>query len=199
MLTRSTATWPRVLRKGDFEEHRAILTALFEMAGGHSCIDLGCGEAHVTQHFSDVLLVDEVVRNNPTAPVFCCDMRKAVYMQNVCMRHFDLGVMTDSIEHLSRSDAMAVLKKLSGFCNAIAIFTPVGPWHLDPTSTDPDAHKSAWYPEEFSVNGWAVVEYPTYHRFEAGEILGAFWAWKFMREATPTPAEVFARANLPTL
>lgn len=189
--------WPRIHRKGDFPEYKAILTSLFQHAGGRSCLDLGCGEAHVTQNFAGAVLVDSVVRQNPRVPVIAHDMTTWMDIPSLQHRRFDLLFMGDSIEHLRRQSALDLLTDSQRYCRAMAIFTPVGPWHMDEESTDPDAHKSAWHPEEFSAAGWSVVEYPSYHRYEAGEQLGAFWAWSWMAGArTPTPEEIYAHAGV---
>lgn len=185
--------WARTNRACPFEEYRAILTAIYQLAGGAPMIDLGCGEAHVTKNF-DGVLVDLVPRPNPRIPVVKDDIRNAP--ERFKDRSFNLLIMTDSIEHLTVGDAQNLLGGMYRLCGAAVVFTPVGPWRLNVEATDPDSHKSAWYPEQFREEGWQVWEWPSFHRFEGGEILGAFWAWKFKSRANPTEHEVAAKAGV---
>lgn len=170
-------SWPRFRGVCEFPQYRAILTALYNLAGGGPMIDLGCGEAHVTKNFEGVL-VDSVVRPNKKLPVAKMDIRDAP--AKFADRRFRLMIMTDVIEHLSGEDGLKLLAGMEPLCAAQVIFTPVGPFHKEQGTEHPDTHKSAWYPEQFHRAGWTVWEFPTFHRFESGkEFLGAFWAWKF--------------------
>lgn len=187
-----TPGWARITKPGDFPEYKAILTAIYEMAGGPKSLDLGCGEAHVTKGF-DSDYVDLVVR--PTAPgkTMCFDIREAPQRLARVPFRYNLLIMSDVIEHLEPGDAVRLLDGMEAICHATFIFTPVGPYKLDPKATDPDSHKSAWYPEQFWNGGWEVLEYPAYHRFSGGQILGAFFAWQFRQAPTP-PAEAVLQA-----
>ena len=188
-----TLGWARVNRAGEFEEYKAFFLALYELAGGPKMLDLGTGEAHVTKHL-ECDHVDLVLR--PTAPgkTMQFDIREAP--KKLAKFRYNLVLMSDVIEHLLPDDACTLLDGLEANCGATVIFTPVGPYKLDPTSTDPDAHKSAWYPEQFFNAGWEVMEYPSYHRFEGGQILGAFFAWQFRNSLTPSAEEVCHKAGL---
>jgi hypothetical protein len=189
----TTPGWARMMKGGDFAEHKAILTALYEMAGGPKALDLGTGEAHVTKNF-ECDHVDLVIR--PTAPgkTMQFDIRDAP--KKLWRFNYNLLILTDVIEHLLPEDGADLLTAMEKNCGATAIFTPVGPYKLDPTSKDPDAHKSAWTPEQFWMAGWEIIEMPTYHRFEGGNILGAFWAFQFRNSLTPTAEAVLTKAGL---
>lgn len=176
---------------GTFADYKAILEAIYELAGRGACLDLGTGESHVTKNFDrDSLLVDLVVRPNPHLPVLEMDIRDVPL--KFSHRRFNLMLMSDVIEHLHDADARRLITGASAICGAIAIFTPVGPFKLNPEATDPDSHKSAWTPEQFWAEGWEVWEWPCFHHFEGGRILGAFWAWKFIQGVTP-PVEAVAQ------
>jgi hypothetical protein len=185
--------WARMNRKNDFPEHKAILTALYELAGGPRMLDLGTGEAHITKNFEGDY-VDLVIR--PTAPgkTIRDDIRNAP--KRFAGFKYNLLIMGDSLEHLTQSDGADLLEDMEKICGATAIFTPVGPWKLNPEATDPDSHKSAWTPEMFWFSGWEVLEMPTCHRFEGGEFLGAFWAWQFRNAVTPPAEAVLQHAGL---
>lgn len=178
-------SWARTTRPGTFEEYKAILTAIYDCAGGNPIVDLGCGEAHVTKHW-DGVYVDLVVR--PTAPgkTMQFDIREAP--QRLAKFQYNLLVMSDVIEHLTAEDGIELVEGMDGICKARFIFTPIGPCWMNDKATDPDTHKSAWYPEQFWNDGWEVLAYDAYHRWDGGGILGAFFAWKF-RDANTPPAE----------
>ena len=110
-------------------------------------------------------------------------------------RRFNLAVMTDVIEHLLPADADKIIVDLEPFTKATVIFTPCGPWRLDPTATDPDSHKSSWMPGDFAAKEWTVWEWPSFHGPVDGQILGAFWAWRF-RDGQPTVQAVAERAGV---
>jgi hypothetical protein len=187
------AGWARMMRGGTFPEYKAILIALYEMSGGPKLLDLGTGEAHVTKNLQ-ADYVDLVLR--PTAPgkTMQFDIREAP--NKLGKFKYNLLLMSDVIEHLLPEDANVLLDAMEANCGSTAIFTPVGPYKLNPTSTDPDAHKSAWTPEQFWSAGWEVLEMPTFHRFEGGEILGAFWAWQFRSSPTPSAEAVLEKAGI---
>ena len=183
----------RSSKPGCFEEYKAVLTAIWTAAGGNPVVDLGCGEAHVTKHF-DGIYVDLIVR--PTAPgkTMRFDIREAP--ARLAPFRYNLMVMSDVIEHLLPEDALALLKGMERICAAQFIFTPIGPFKMDPEATDPDSHKSAWYPEQFWEAGWEVLAYDAYHHFEGGQILGAFFAWKFRDTPTPPAEAVLQMAGI---
>lgn len=182
--------WARIGRKSDFPEHKAFLTAIYNLAGGPRMLDLGCGEAHVTKNF-DGDYVDLVVRGAAPGKTIKDDIRNAP--KRFSKFHYNLLILTDVLEHLTQFDGAELISKMEPICAATVIFTPVGPWELDPEATDPDAHKSAWTPEQFWMNGWEILEIPACHRWNDGSTLGAFWAWQFRNSYTP-PAEAVLQA-----
>lgn len=189
----ATPGWGRTTRPGSFEEYKAILTAIWKMAGGNPILDLGVGEGHVTKDF-DGVYVDLVIR--PTAPgkTMQFDIRDAP--EKLKGHEFNLMVLSDVLEHLEPEDGVLLLDRMMKLCKARFVFTPIGPFRLQPGATDPDSHKSAWYPEQFWDDGWEVLAYDAYHRFEGGQILGAFFAWQFTHMPTPTAEAVLQMAGL---
>lgn len=182
-------------RRGTFEEYKRILETLYHMAGEGPAIDLGCGQAHVTQHWPGAILVDLVNRPNPHIPIILMDIREVPKSQLVRRERIRLMVMTDSLEHLTKDDGQALLTEMWLYCDAQVIFTPMGAHHLKPDSTHLDDHKSAWYAASFAQRNWSVWSWPSYHHFEDGSKLGAFWAWRFHRD-TPTPEAVAIAAQV---
>lgn len=180
-------------RPGCFEEYRDILMAVWKLAGGNPIVDLGVGEGHVTKHM-DGVYVDLVVRPTSPAKTMNFDLRDAP--ERLKVHKFNLMVMSDVIEHLRKFDGQQVLDRMDILCKAMFVFTPIGPYHTDPSQTHPDAHKSAWFPKEFTDAGWVVLSYPRYHIFAGNEVLGAFFAWKFRDEVTPSVKTVLELAGV---
>ena len=180
-------------RPGCFEEYKAILTAIYKMAGGNPIVDLGVGEGHVTKEWDGVYM-DLVVR--PTAPgkTMKADILDAPKI--LAQFNYNLMIMSDVIEHLPKQPARRLLADMDALCKARFIFTPLGPYHEQPNATHPDAHKSSWMPGEFSGLNWEVLAYRRYHIFSGEAALGAFFAWKFRDEPTPTVAEVLKLAGI---
>src|ERR1700753_2401703 len=79
--------WGRTLDPGSFEIHREILLAIYRLSGSDKVLDLGCGEAHVTQNL-DSTLVDLVNRPNPKVPVITMDF--LAFPKTFPMRHYGL-------------------------------------------------------------------------------------------------------------
>lgn len=184
--------WVRTLRRPETDGPKRIVRAIYEMAGGEPMIDLGCGECLLTSGLKGVF-VDMDRRAGTPSDAIIADITKA---PDLLGRRFNLGIMTDVIEHLTRADGESLLKKLSYCCSAILVFTPTGPLWLS-ESPGPHAHRSGWTPEEFYVNGWNIWEWPIFHSFDEGHIHGAFWAWNFPhRPANPTLEDVAKLAEI---
>lgn len=196
MIISQASGWPRTHRAAGandteaFAETRAILNAFYELAGEGAAVDLGCGDAHVTREWNMCTLIDLVPRQIPSRSMVVGDMRKFPKHCEESKQRFDLMVMLDSLEHLTANDGRQLIEGMEPHCKAMVIFTPVGPWNPEPLSTHPDTHKSSWYPERFWDAGFRVWEWPTYHRFPAGDIIGAFWAWRWRDGETPFPETV---------
>ena len=194
-------TWVKTERLGGatdklvFEEFGKILNAIYDLAGRGAAVDLGCGEAHVTKSWGMCTLIDLVARPYVGRTMEQMDIRWGPELFRRDNRRFNLTVMTDVIEHLLPDDALKLLADLEPFTKATVIFTPCGPWRMEPTATDPDSHKSSWVPGDFAAKAWTVWEWPSFHGPVDGQILGAFWAWRF-RDGQPTVQAVAERAGV---
>lgn len=180
-------------RPGCFEDFKAILTAVWGRAGKNPTLDLGCGEAHVTKHF-DGVYVDIVPRPTQPGKTMHFDILDAP--ERLKEFRFKLLVMADVIEHLKKFDGQQLLDRMALTCDAMFIFTPIGPYWTEANATHPDAHKSAWFPKGFDDAGWEVLAYNRYHIFSGSETLGAFFAWKFNHEPNPSVAEILRIAGI---
>ncbi len=88
---------------------------------------------------------------------------------------FDVCICSDGIEHLTKQNGLKLLTEVPRVARLSILFTPLGPYMLDPTATHPDAHKSAWLPEELEALGWQTKSFPAWHPTLN---VGAFFAWK---------------------
>lgn len=142
---------------------------------GLSLLDLCCNECTGTkelkcQRHIGVDVVDWVTRPRGV------DFREMDVMDSFRLwrdREFDLCICSDGIEHLSRRDGLLMLAEMERVARLAIVFTPLGPYMLDEQATHPDAHKSAWVPED--MKGWEAEVYPNWHRALG---VGAFFAWK---------------------
>lgn len=88
-------------------------------------------------------------------------------------QQYDVATCLDGIEHVQKPDGWIMLNRMEAMSKKQILFTPLDAWMLDPTSTDPEAHKCVWSPEE--LTGWASVVLPKYHPTLG---IGAFFFWK---------------------
>lgn len=88
-------------------------------------------------------------------------------------KHYDVALCLDGIEHMHKPQGRMLLNRMESIASKAILFTPLGEWMVDPTSTDPESHKCGWYPEE--LNGWASIAYPEWHTTLG---IGAFFFWK---------------------
>ena len=175
-------------RAGDGAEYTRILNAIYALIGGGAAVDLGCGEAHTTKNWPMCTLVDLVQRASADRWIEALDIRLAPALFAREQRKYNLTVISDVIEHLTRADGDKLIADMEPITKAMFIFTPIGPYKLDENSKDPDVHKSAWTPEEFEALGWQVWAWPNYHPF-----VGSFYAWKWNNAVTPS-VDIVAKA-----
>lgn len=183
--------WIRTFRGGTKHESVRIVRTIYQMTGGAPMLDLGCRSAQLTRRLDGAWVeVDPQPDTPPQAHII--DLRRAP--EYFAGETFNLLIMTDVIEHLERLDALSLLRDMKPSTQGTLIFTPVG--LFAPSITNgPHSHRSGWSPEEFVANDYSVWEWPSFHRFENGDIRGAFWAWK-LREGTPSVFEVAERAHV---
>jgi hypothetical protein len=167
-------------RTGSFELWEEVVRSIVgEPTELLSLLDLCCNECTATsrlgcQHHVAIDLVDWPTRVG--TPLFVKD-DALLYAQTSNSGSFDLCICSDGIEHLTREDGRKLLREMDrvvGGGTAI-IFTPLGPYMLDPTAIHPDAHKSAWTPAELGELGWNTITFPNWHPALG---IGAFFAFR---------------------
>lgn len=181
------------MRLGSGDQASAIVKAIYDLAGGGPMLDLGCGAANQTRKFEGVWVdIEPRIEGVVNGQVVVGDAMDWIMTANL---DFNLIILGDAIEHLSRADGEILLELIAD--KNILIFTPVGElWLKEVMGDSPHEHKSGWYPEEFFNSGWTVWEWPVWHRFPDGAFSGAFWAWNM--NPARTVQEVAEKAGVDT-
>lgn len=86
---------------------------------------------------------------------------------------YNVSTCLDGIEHMHKPMGMALLDRMMKISEKQILFTPLDPWCVDPSSTDPEAHKCVWKPEE--LPNYASIVLPNWHPSLG---IGAFFFWR---------------------
>lgn len=161
---------------GDIDLYMKVLRAICGDTQGNSMIDIGCCFAPNTPRlgFEQRLYIDVL-------PRVLDDESEQQHFQQLNILEIqhtpfkkDVAIASDLIEHLTVDDGQKLLSIMEMISHKQIIFTPLGELWMEKTPTsDPEAHRSAWYPEMFP--GYASIVFPHYHK-EWG--VGAFFSWK---------------------
>ena len=159
--------------EGNGDLQLRVLLDIIGTTTDKSFLDLCCGEMTITRslHFKESLHLDVV--DEPLRPrhfnFMRCDIMEAKFP-----RRYDVAYCGDGIEHLSREDGLCLINELPVVADIAILFTPLGPYCLDPAATSPHAHKSAWWPNDFPED-WSTWVFPNWHPTLG---IGAFFAYK---------------------
>jgi|GEM_PF-1734342 len=91
----------------------------------------------------------------------------------VLRRQYDVALCLDGIEHVHKPEGRILLQRMQGFSRKQILFTPLDPWMVDETATNPEAHKCCWKPDE--LPDWAHIVLPEWHPLLG---IGAFFFWQ---------------------
>lgn len=168
-------TFPNI--EGNIDIYMQVLRAICGDTAGKSMIDLMCCTAPNTPKlgFSERWYVDIMDRilDHPDEQKFF-HKHNALSVHRFMAYEVDVAICSDGIEHLTVEDGHKLLEVMNLIGHKQIIFTPLGELWLEKTpSNDPEAHRSAWYPE--MIPGWASIVFPDYHKKWG---VGAFFAWK---------------------
>lgn len=144
---------------------------------GLSLLDLCCNECTTTARFKWKRHCGVDVVSWPKRPKWVeFHLKDAKQFAFECdFEEFDVCIVSDGVEHFTKFEGQQMLDAATGAARLVIMFTPLGEYMVDPSSTHPDSHKSGWWPQEFVDNGWAVDVYPKWHPSLG---VGAFFAWK---------------------
>ena len=158
---------------GDGPKYIRIISAIIgNQIENQSLIDLCCAECTITKQlpFKNKTYVD-VLAWNPNVPNFI--QTDVLGDHEVFNNHYDVANCSDGIEHLRPEQGQLLIERMNKLANKQILFTPLGPYLVEPNSTIPESHKSAWYPEDFP--GFAAITCPNWHPTLN---VGAFFVWK---------------------
>lgn len=165
----------RSFHNGSGEIYQQCLNAICGDVSGKTLIDLCAGRALHSQQvgFKECTLIDcnWFDEREGNKDFIRADVRSS---NPAFETHYDVSLLSDGLEHFTVGDAIGVLNRMTAISDLQIVFTPVGPYMCNPETTDPNTHKSYWYPWQFT--GWATLEMPVYHPLLH---LGAFWAWRY--------------------
>ncbi len=170
-------TYPGIT--GNIEIYMKVLRAICGETEGKSMIDLCCAFAPNTPKLgftkrTYVDIIDRVLDHKEEQPYFInsevLDFLKVAKNGHF---HWDVSICSDGIEHLTDSNGYKLLLRMQAISDKQIIFTPLGDlWMEKIPSDNPEAHRSAWYPEMFL--SCACIVFPDYHKeWNAG----AFFMW----------------------
>jgi hypothetical protein len=136
-------------------------------------IDICCGDAQITHYlnFKEKTYVD-ILDTWDIKDKGRFVQSGALDDHEVFNEHYSVAFCADGIEHLIKEDGYKLIQRMKQISDKQVFFVPLGDYIVDKNSHDPLAHKSGWWPEDFS--GFATIVCPKYHEVLN---LGAFYAW----------------------
>lgn len=162
---------------GSAEVYLDLLKIICGDTTGKSMVDIGCYHAPYTPMlgFAKRTYVDPLDRklDYEGEQQYFVQGDAIAYLQS-CQK-VDVAISSDSLEHFHLDQGLQLLALMAEKSDKQVIFTPLGEWmvNLDPENTDPDTHKTGWWPE--MLDGYATVVLPHFH---PALNAGAFFAWK---------------------
>lgn len=147
---------------GDGDLHLKVLRLLIGDETEKSLIDLNCGEMTSTRHLKfresvHVDVIDEDLR--PDNVHFF--LGSSLGDGEVFERKYDVAIISDGIEHFTKSDGLRLADRMTKLAKLSIIFTPLGQYLVFPESTDPHVHKSGWLPAD--LPDWETLVFPNWH------------------------------------
>jgi len=143
-----------------------------------SFLDLCCGEMTVTReilpYVRSSLHIDVQDREfRPKQVAFV--QADVLEILPAIVNRFDVAWCGDGLEHFRKDDGRDLLTLMEKAAKLPIIFTPLGDFEVEPRASDPDKHKSGWWPRDLEARGWNTLAFPNWHPTLG---IGAFFAWK---------------------
>lgn len=88
------------------------------------------------------------------------------YLRGPAVPRVDIALMIDVLEHMTRPDALFVLKRLKEITRRrILIWLPLGECPIEPIHDNPfQVHLSTWFPDDPEFQGHKVEHFPQFHK-----------------------------------
>lgn len=157
------------------ELYLSILRGIVQPAEDRTFLDLCCGEMTHTRDLKFGASVHVDVVDWPNRPKEFHFVQSNVLDCEFEARAFDVSLCSDGIEHFTKADGWRLIHAMEEWSARPVIFTPLGNYLVDAAATNPDTHKSGWWPEEFTKIGWKTDVYKDWHPTLG---IGAFFAWR---------------------
>lgn len=173
---------------GTIDVYMDVMRAICSDTDGKSMIDLMCCFAPNTPKlgFKTRTYVDVIDRklDHPEEQQFfiCADVKNLYRFTSHLM--WDVAICSDGIEHLLKEDGLYFLTEMRQISRKQILFTPLGELFklTDNDNKDPEAHRSAWLPEDINNEElitwgqpYACITFPDYHKGWNG---GAMFFWR---------------------
>lgn len=160
----------------------SVVNGIIGAAPRNWLLDLCCGGTAITRHLDFKRKVGVDVEDHPERDAefdFTQQETLEFLLRQVdppVSLLYDVAIISDGIEHFTLHDAKDVLLGMEAISNLVIVFVPTNDIEITPDSTDPHAHKSAWWPELFQALGYETNHFPDWHAEKLE--LGACFAWK---------------------
>lgn len=161
--------------EGSGELYLKVLKAICGDTEGKSMVDLMCYHAPYTPllGFEKRTYVDIQDRglDHKEEQQYFIQSDVLDFLRKSKKQEYDVSIVSDGIEHLERIYGVILWTHMSCCSKKQIGFTPLGPCGIT-NDSNPDSHRSAWYPED--LYGTASIVFPEFHK-SIGH--GAFFFW----------------------
>ncbi len=151
--------------EGSGDVYLDIMKIICGDTSGKSMCDLACHHAPYTSQlgFKDRTYVDIQNRplDNPNEQQYFVQADIFSLLKDPRGPHFDDCILSDALEHFKTEDGYYLIGLMRRRSMKQIIFTPLGAYMVDETSTHPDSHKSGWTPD--MLFGWLSIVLPNFH------------------------------------
>jgi predicted TPR repeat methyltransferase len=135
-----------------------------DLADCKTILDLGCGynspvQYAVGAHKTGVDMFDAYLHQSKEKAIHNEYIKEDITKVNFPPKSFDAVVALDVLEHVSRQEGIALLKKMEMWAKKkVIIHTPNGYLHQEGYDENPlQEHKSGWIANDFTQKGFTVI------------------------------------------
>lgn len=163
---------------GSGEIYLDVMRAICGDTSDKAMLDLMCHKAPYTSQlgFKERTYVDVLNRplDNKQEQQFFVQQDVFSFLVENSDRKWDVIICSDGIEHLKKDAGHDLIFSLQFISGKHIIFTPTFDRNINPSSDDPDIHKSSWRTRDLEESH-AIIYFPDFHPTLDQ---GAFFAFK---------------------
>jgi len=137
---------------------------------GKSILDLGCGQGNPMKLIKKRMKVEYAVGVDLFEPYLSQCRKEKIFNKVIKQdvrkvrfddKSFDIVLLDEIIEHLSKKEAWILIKKAEDIAKRqVIVATPIGPcYHPAIDNNKLQLHRSYFLPEEFEKKGYRVIKY----------------------------------------